>query len=37
LSRLTSSRRTEWQPAPRGVPKVFVAKARSDDLQHDQV
>jgi hypothetical protein len=20
--------RTEWQPAPRGVPKVLVAKAR---------
>ncbi len=27
LSRLTSSRRTEWQPAPRGVPKELVAKA----------
>jgi hypothetical protein len=22
---------------PRGVPKILVAKARSDDLHHDQV
>jgi hypothetical protein len=29
--------RTEWRAAPRGVPKVLVAQARSDDLQHDQV
>ena len=34
---VTVATRTEWQPAPRGVPKVLVAQARSDDLQHDQV
>jgi len=28
LSPLTSSRRTEWRPSPRGASKVLVAKAR---------
>jgi len=37
MSRLPSSGQTGLQPAPLDIPKVLVAQARSDELQHDHV